>query len=144
MMRHSGQIALMGATLGIAASAVVAAPSHGATIALTGIVPTRCEAQFSKAPEVVTPRRIDLGLLSRSCNDGAGYRIILHTPGSLKGAVFYLGSRRVPLSPSGVTVVVDSNRDEKVTEAAAIALDTPLAPGSFASRVETVPKGTIY
>lgn len=136
------------ATLTTACALLSLAPTHahahGTAIAMTGIVPTMCETSFSRVQAAADGHSIDLGLMTRRCNDGAGYRVILHTAPGLSGAAFVAGDRRVPLSPSGVTVVIDSRQDERVSEPVHIDLARPLAPGAFTLHVETVAKGPIF
>lgn len=120
------------------------AQAQGARITMTGIVPTRCEASFSKAPVATGERVVDLGLMTRRCNDGAGYRVILHLQHAHSGGMVVMGSRRIPLSTTGETVLIDSSEDERASEPAYIDFEQPVAPGTVELRLQTVPKGEIY
>lgn len=125
----------------VAMMVALTAPAHGTTITMTGVVPTVCDASFSKM--ATEGRRIDLGVMTRRCNNGDGYRVVLRTSEGLKGATFVAGSRRVVLSGTP-TVVIDSNRDERVSEPAMIVLPSPVAPDTITVTLEVVPKGIIY
>ena len=144
MSRLLTPIAVLVAACALQAFPAAAAPSNDATVTMTGIVPTQCEASFAGAPDRADGDRIDLGLLTRRCNNAEGYRLILHSPSTLAGAVFVLGNRRVPLSDSGETVVIDSDRDERSTEPAHIELGAAPPPESLQLRLVAVPKGTIF
>lgn len=117
--------------------------AQGTGIVLTGIVPTRCTAAFVGDPVVVDAHRVDLGLLTRACNQGDGYRVVLHTPDGLTGAVVLLAGRRVPLSRTGATVLVDANGPESLAEAAFVQFDGT-APMTLPVTVEVLPKGQIF
>lgn len=143
MVRSLVMASATAAALGFAiipASAEVATTS----ISIHGVVPTICKAQFGTAMAAAGQQTIDLGLMTRFCNDGAGYRVVLHTPVGLKGASFVHGGLRVPLSESGETVIVDSNLPEWASEAAAIDLGEGNQLNDFNLSVQTEPKGAIY
>lgn len=132
----------MGA-LGVALTAGEGPAAQATTVTMTGTVPTLCEASFSQARQSDGSGDLDLGVMTRRCNDGAGYRIVLHTPSGLTGAVLILGGRRIALSGSGETVLIDSNTDERVSEPARIVF-SPAATVTFVPSLETLPKGPIY
>ena len=140
-VRNAGLATLMGAALMMS----VTASAQSATIVMRGVVPTVCEASFASAPAANGEGTINLGLMMRKCNDGAGYRIILRTPEGLQGGTVVVGSRRVALSENGETVVIDSDRmDQLITEPAHIKFTGHAAPRAFPVSLQAVPKGQIY
>ena len=127
----------------MAALALAGAEAQATTVTMTGVVHTVCEASFTMEPVAIDARRYDLGQLKRSCNDGAGYRIVIHTPAGLSGAVLVLGTKQIALSDNGTTVVVDSDTDGRAVEPARIVLTAPAAQ-PLTVRLETIAKGPIY
>lgn len=127
----------------VALCAVDSLSARGTGIVMTGIVPTRCTATFVGDPVVVDAHRIDLGLLTRACNQGDGYRLVLHTPDGLTGAVVLLAGRRVPLSRTGATILVDANGPDSLSEAVFMQFDGAV-PVTLPMTVEILPKGQIF
>ena len=123
----------------------VGAEPISSELRITGVVPTICNVSFRAGMATSTGSAIDLGTMSRFCNDSAGYRVVLQTPHGLSNATFVYGSVRVPLSADGETVIIDSSQPELGAEPARIEIDGKAAlPDNFNLSVRAEPKGTIY
>lgn len=111
-------------------------------IRISGIVPTICRVEFPSAPRS-DAGAIDLGTMSEFCNQPNGYRILLRHPAGLDGATLSVGGAQIPLSPSGETVVVDSNAPAIKQNAVALSFgDEAVELSSLSFRAEA--KGATF
>lgn len=142
-MRRKLPLFVAGAAL--AAAFPVAAEPVSNELRISGVVPTICNVSFGAGMASSSGSTIDLGTMSRFCNDSAGYRVVLQTPHGLSNATFVYGSVRVPLSVDGETVIIDSSQPELGAEPAHIEIAGKTAlPDAFNLSVRAEPKGAIY
>jgi len=104
--------ALHAAAVGMLSSLAVGVWSAGHssyTLNITGTVPTVCYAEFTGTPAGDGEGSFDLGTLAEFCNSAGGYQVWLDTASGLTGTVLVDGAR-IPLSPTGATLIHSSNR----------------------------------
>ncbi len=106
------------AVAAFAALATLAAPGVQAgngsntasmSIQIRAMVPVICRVQMLGGG-VGTPGQdgvVHLGQAAEFCNSGAGYRVIVNHSPNLQDAALIVDGMRVPMSPSGVTVMSD-------------------------------------
>jgi hypothetical protein len=100
-----------------------------AVIHLTAFVPVYCNVELIPAASAATgDGLINLGTSRELCNSPHGYRIILQHPADLVDAAIISDANRIPLSPSGETVVWNS--DQPGFEFRQLALDLGKDPAS--------------
>jgi hypothetical protein len=141
--RRLASIVAMPLMIFAAAPAVADAPV-GTELRLTAVVPTICQVAFGSTMVAPNSGEVDLGTMTRFCNDGEGYRVVLHTPQGLNGATFVVGSKRIALSGTGETVVIDSTAPELASESAHIEFAGGTMPEGFNLGISTQPKGMTY
>lgn len=120
-----------------AALAAVAAPLPTAaadplslSFKIRGTVPVACRVRMPAALAAADSDGIaQLGVAEEFCNAPRGYQVVvLHAPG-LQGAAIIKDGVRIPLSPSGSTVLTDSPRPD--IRNVALAVDLGDAPERF-------------
>lgn len=113
------------------------------TFRLRATVKTVCRVEFSGLGGQVRDGAIDLGAMTRLCNDRGGYRLILqHAPG-MAGTMFVIDGQAVPLSAGTETVLLDENHPVFKISSASLALrDGAGSIPSLSFRIE--PKGQIF
>lgn len=83
--------------------------SASTTIRIQGYVPVLCRVQLDAAPGLPDEEGIvQLGHADEFCNAPRGYRVVVQHSQDLEGAALISGGVRIPLSPSGETVLTDS------------------------------------
>lgn len=78
-------------------------------ITLNAVVPVICHVKLDVHPG--TPDQdgvVDLGVADEFCNAPRGYRVVVQHSPNLEGAALISGGVRIPLSPTGETVLTDS------------------------------------
>lgn len=90
------------------------------TIYLRAFVPVYCEVDL--APMAVRPEAgiVSLGQSTELCNAPRGYKVILEHPSGLTNAAVIVDAKRVPLSATGETVLVDSDHPDLHTRQLAL------------------------
>lgn len=79
------------------------------TFRITGRVPTLCRIHLSSAFSAPDASGVaDLGTAEEFCNAPNGYRVIVNHQSGLQGAAIIRRGVRIPLSPTGQTVIVDA------------------------------------
>lgn len=142
-MRRGFQCAL--AILALALSPPVQAESVSSEVRLIGFVRTICTVNLAAPNATVANSAVELGVMSRFCNDAAGYRVIVETPRGLSGGTIVSGSTRVPLSTDGQTILYDRNTAEMGAEAVRIEFDDGVdQQNSFTLSIRVEPKGAIF
>ena len=118
----------------IGATSLWTAPldASSTTIHLTGYVPVYCNVDL--VPALGVPAEdgvIALGTSRELCNAPHGYRIILEHPADMVDAAVISDATRIPLSPSGETVIWNS--DQPGLETRQLALDLGQKSGTIKS-----------
>jgi len=112
-------------TAAIAVAILAAAPGGAVpttTIHLRAHVPVYCNVElFPASGPAAGEGLISLGTSQELCNSPHGYRLILQHPEGLDDAAIISDAQRIPLSPSGETVVWNS--DQPGLEMRKLALD---------------------
>lgn len=112
--------------------------SASTTIRLHAVVPVLCRVQLDAAPGLPDEAGIvQLGHADEFCNAPRGYRVVVQHSQDLEGAALISGGVRIPLSPSGETVLTDSfHPDLRRVELAADLGDNPEEFRSLGVRIE--------
>ena len=125
----SAKNVLMPALLAMGLLPAAPAGAVPAVIHLTAFVPVYCNVELIPAASAATgDGLINLGTSRELCNSPHGYRIILQHPADLVDAAIISDANRIPLSPSGETVVWNS--DQPGFEFRQLALDLGKDPAS--------------
>jgi hypothetical protein len=120
---------LMPALLAMGLLPAAPAGAGPAVIHLPAFVPVYCNVELIPAASAATgDGLINLGTSRELCNSPHGYRIILQHPADLVDAAIISDANRIPLSPSGETVVWNS--DQPGFEFRQLALDLGKDPAS--------------
>lgn len=82
------------------------------TIYLRAFVPVYCEVELAPMVAPSAAGIVSLGQSTELCNAPRGYRVILRHPAGLANAAVIVDAKRVPLSTSGETVLVDSDHPD--------------------------------
>lgn len=83
------------------------------TLRIEGVVPVICRVQLSVGAGLIDEDGYaDFGAVSEFCNAPRGYRVIIRHPENLEGAAVIRDGVRIPLSPTGETVLTDSARPD--------------------------------
>jgi hypothetical protein len=83
--------------------------SQSSVIRLHAVVPVLCRVQLDVSPSGPDENGIvDLGFVDEFCNAPRGYRVVVQHSPDLEGAALISGGVRIPLSPTGETVMTDS------------------------------------
>jgi hypothetical protein len=102
------------------------------TINLTAHVPYYCNVDLVPAPSAAgADGLINLGTSRELCNSPRGYRIILEHPADMVDAAIISDANRIPLSPSGETIIWNS--DQPGFELRQLALDLGPKSGAIKS-----------
>lgn len=140
------KFALLTTAIIMCASAPAIAESRDAAsteIRISGVVPTICRVEFSRMAVSPDLRRIDLGQMSQTCNDGAGFKVTLSYGSGFENARFVTAGSQVLLGAAGQTVILDSLGPRWDQQAAAIELDQPV-PQNLTVSVRIEPNGATY
>lgn len=107
-------------------------------IRLHGVVPVICRVQLDA--QVGSPDEdgvVQLGFANEFCNAPRGYRVVVQHAQDLEGAALFSGGVRIPLSPTGETVLTDSaHPDLRRINLAADLGDNPTRFRSLGVRIE--------
>ena len=80
---------------------------------------------------------VQLGTAQEFCNAPRGYRVVVQHAPDLEGAALITGGQRIPLSPSGETILTDSaHPDLRTVTLAADLGETPERFRSMGVRIE--------
>lgn len=102
------------------------------TFRIQGFVPVLCRVQL--APLAGQPDEdgvVSLGVAQEFCNAPRGYRVLVQHAADLEGAAVISQGVRIPLSPSGETVLTDSTHPD--LRSVALSLDLGEDPSRFQS-----------
>ena len=108
------------------------------TIRIQAFVPVICHVQLDAMVSAANADGIaTLGTASEFCNAPQGYRVLVEHPQGLVGAAIISEGVRIPLSPTGETVLTNSTRPDLRQIALAIDLgDDPARFRSLGVRIE--------
>lgn len=83
--------------------------SVSTVIRLHAVVPVLCRVQLNAEPgQPDEDGVVQLGFADEFCNAPRGYRVVVQHAQDLEGAALISGGVRIPLSPTGETVLTDS------------------------------------
>jgi hypothetical protein len=129
----------MGIRAALAVAAAIALPTTASgersniqaeqSIYLRGFVPVYCNVELTPSGAHYQDGVVALGESTELCNAPRGYRIVLDTPPGLTDAAILSDDTRIPLSPSGETVL--ASLDHPSLQTRELALD----PGSDAGEI---------
>lgn len=124
---------------GVAAMAALSFPAQAdpgfgdrvsTTIRLYAVVPVICRVELDAQPgQPDEDGIVQLGIADEFCNAPQGYRVVVQHAPDLQGAALISGGVRIPLSPSGETVLTDSHHADLRTFA--LSADLGDAPEEF-------------
>lgn len=98
---------------GFSAQADTGYRNTSTTIRIQGYVPVLCRVQLSNAVGVADEDGVaPLGVAQEFCNAPRGYRVLVQHPADLVGAAVISQGVRIPLSPTGETVLTDSSHPD--------------------------------
>lgn len=102
------------------------------TVRLQGFVPVLCRVNLSMSLGVVDENGVaQLGTAQEFCNAPRGYRVLVQHPAGLSGAAVISNGERIPLSPTGETVISDVSH--AAIRAVALAADLGDEPHKFST-----------
>lgn len=112
--------------------------STSTVIQLHAYVPVLCRVQLDATPGLPDEEGIvQLGHADEFCNAPRGYRVVVQHSQDLVGAALISGGVRIPLSPTGETVLTDSyHPDLRRIELAADLGERPEEFRSLSVRIE--------
>lgn len=120
------------AATGFSAQADNGARSASTTFTLRAFVPVLCRVQLSN--DVGSPDAdgvVSLGTAQEFCNAPRGYRVLVQHAADLEGAAIIREGVRIPLSPSGETVITDSAHAD--LNSVPLAIDLGKTPERFSA-----------
>jgi len=105
---------------------------------ISGYVPVLCRVELATSMSVPDEDGIArLGVAREFCNAARGYRVLVNHPAGLEGAAVISEGVRIPLSPTGETVLTDSSHaDIRQVELAVDLGDDPDKFRSIGVRIE--------
>lgn len=117
---------------GASAQADTGSARASTTIRLRAFVPVICHVELPAGPSMPDADGIaHLGMAQEFCNAPQGYRVVVNHPLDLEGAALISDGRRIPLSPTGQTVLTDSYHPD--IRRVAVAVDLGDEPARFTS-----------
>jgi hypothetical protein len=117
---------------GVSAQADTGHRNASTTFRIQGFVPVLCRVQL--APLSSQPDEdgvVSLGVAQEFCNAPRGYRVLVQHAADLEGAAVISQGVRIPLSPTGETVLTDSTHPD--IRNVALSLDLGDDPSRFHS-----------
>lgn len=128
------------ALLAISASAEADTGSNTAStiIRIQGYVPVICHVELDAMVSAADEDGVaNLGTANEFCNAPRGYRVLVEHPQDLVGAAIISEGVRIPLSPTGETILTNSSRPDLRQVALAVDLgDEPERFRSLGVRIE--------
>lgn len=117
---------------GVSAQADTGQRTASTTFHISAFVPVLCRVQLAPvSSEPDADAVVSLGVAQEFCNAPRGYRVLVQHAADLQGAAVISGGVRIPLSPSGETVLTDSTHPD--LRSVALALDLGDDPSQFRS-----------
>lgn len=102
------------------------------TVRILGVVPVLCRVNLSMSLGVIDENGIaELGTAQEFCNAPRGYRVLVQHPAGLTGAAVISNGERIPLSPTGETVISDISH--AAIRAVALSADLGDEPHKFSA-----------
>jgi hypothetical protein len=109
-MKHLATTLAIFALSGLAAHADSGSSKASMTFRISGFVPVICRVQLATSVSAPDEDGIaQLGVAEEFCNAPRGYTVYVNHPTGLEGAAVISQGVRIPLSPSGQTVLTDSS-----------------------------------
>jgi hypothetical protein len=117
---------------GFSAQADTSHRSASTTFRIQGVVPVLCRVQLAhQVGQADEEGVVQLGTAEEFCNAPRGYRVLVQHAADLEGAAVISQGVRIPLSPSGETVLTDSTHPD--LRSVALAVDLGSDPSRFQS-----------
>lgn len=131
-MKHILAVATVLMATAVSAQADNGQRNASTTFRISAFVPVLCRVQLaSVSSEPDAEGVVNLGVAQEFCNAPRGYRVLVQHAADLEGAAIISGGVRIPLSPSGETVLTDSTHAD--LRSVALALDLGDDPSQFRS-----------
>lgn len=106
-------MAALVASVGLSAHADSGSSRASATFRIMGFVPVLCRVQLTNGVSAIDENGVaSLGVAEEFCNAPRGYRVVVNHPQNLEDVALIADGRRIPLSPSGETVLTDSSHPD--------------------------------
>jgi len=130
-------VAILAAS-GLSAQADTGVSKSSTVFRISGYVPVLCRVELATSMSVPDEDGIArLGVAREFCNAARGYRVLVNHPAGLEGAAVISEGVRIPLSPTGETVLTDSSHaDIRQVELAVDLGDDPDKFRSIGVRIE--------
>lgn len=108
------------------------------TVRLQGYVPVLCRVQLAQSVGTADAEGVvSLGTAQEFCNAPRGYRVLVQHAPDLEGAAVISQGVRIPLSPSGETILTDVTHPDLRSVSLAVDLgDKPEKFRSIGMRIE--------
>ena len=117
----------------------------GASIAVSGRVPTVCRVTMAAAPaHAIQTGANDLGTMHELCNSLAGYTVTLNHPAGLINAWVEVGGVRVPLASDRTLTVIVDNRAPAFRERQLRLILNQAPSEEMNLSLEAEPKGEVF
>ncbi len=109
-MKHLATTLAILALSGLPAHAGSGSDKASMTFRISGFVPVICRVQLATSVGAPDEDGIaQLGVAQEFCNAPRGYTVYVNHPADLEGAAVISQGVRIPLSPSGQTILTDSS-----------------------------------
>lgn len=130
-------VAILAAS-GLSAQADTGVSKSSTVFRISGYVPVLCRVELATSVSVPDEDGIArLGVAKEFCNAARGYRVFVNHPAGLEGAAVISEGVRIPLSPTGETILTDSSHaDIRQVELAVDLGDDPSKLRSIGVRIE--------
>jgi hypothetical protein len=141
-METSKRSAIIALTLGVISTAAVMLVSRIGwgqnnifAISSHGYVPVICQSSMNASLSTPSPGETIVGWVSTTCNDPSGFQVWAEHPAELAAATLIVDGRRIPMSPSGKTLIDEHCAPGNSSHEAAIAPPPHVAPGKISLRI---------
>ena len=137
-LKYLAATAVILAASGLSAQADTGSRNASTVFRISGYVPVLCRVQLATSMSTPDADGIArLGVSQEFCNAPGGYTVFVNHPADLEGAALISEGVRIPLSPTGVTVLTDSSHpDIRQVELSIDLGDDPAQFRSLGVRIE--------
>ncbi|MBO9723329.1 MAG: hypothetical protein J7530_03020 [Novosphingobium sp.] len=145
MKRYALPLALVLMPTALLLPTTAATAYDGASIAVSGRVPTVCRVTMAAAPaHAIQAGANDLGTIHELCNSLAGYTVTLNHPAGLVNAWVEVGGVRVPLASDRTHTVIVDNRAPAFRERQLRLILNQAPSEDMNLSLEAEPKGEVF
>ena len=109
-MKYLAAAAVILAASGLSVQADTGSSKSSTVFRVHGYVPVLCRVELATSVSVPDEDGVaDLGVAREFCNASRGYTVYVNHPADLEGAAIISEGVRIPLSPTGETVLSESS-----------------------------------